>query len=155
MSSIFTKIINGEIPAYKVDENEDFLSFLDAMPLVEGHTLVIPKKEVDFLFDLGSEEYQQLWGFAQKVAKKLNLPFVEAIKKIKQNQAQKMMNNAYHQAKNLDGVFEVEDNIPDTPVLLIDDVIDSGWTVTVASALLKQKGSGEVFPASLATTGKM
>ncbi len=71
MSSIFTKIINGEIPAYKVDENEDFLSFLDAMPLVEGHTLVIPKKEVDFLFDLGSEEYQQLWGFAQKVAKKL------------------------------------------------------------------------------------
>ena len=88
-------------------------------------------------------------------AKKLNLPFVEAIKKIKQNQAQKMMNNAYHQAKNLDGVFEVEDNIPDTPVLLIDDVIDSGWTVTVASALLKQKGSGEVFPASLATTGKM
>ena len=94
-------------------------------------------------------------NFAQKVAKKLNLPFVEAIKKIKQNQAQKMMNNAYHQAKNLDGVFEVEDNIPDTPVLLIDDVIDSGWTVTVASALLKQKGSGEVFPASLATTGKM
>lgn len=79
-------------------------------------------------------------NFAQKVAKKLNLPFVEAIKKIKQNQAQKMMNNAYHQAKNLDGVpFEVEDNIPDTPVLLIDDVIDSGWTVTVASALLKNK----------------
>lgn len=94
-------------------------------------------------------------NFAQKVAKKLNLPFVEAVKKIKQNQAQKMMNNAYYQAKNLDGVFQVEDNIPDKPVLLIDDVIDSGWTVTVASALLRQKGSGEVFPASLATTGKM
>lgn len=94
-------------------------------------------------------------NFAEKVAKKLNLPFVEAVKKIKQNQPQKMMNNAYYQAKNLDGVFEVEDKIPDKPVLLIDDVIDSGWTVTVASALLKQKGSGEVFPASLATTGKM
>ncbi|MBA1432101.1 MAG: RecQ family ATP-dependent DNA helicase [Epsilonproteobacteria bacterium] len=94
-------------------------------------------------------------NFAQKVAKKLNLPFIAAVKKIKQNQAQKMMNNAYHQAKNLDGVFEVEDNIPDKAVLLIDDIIDSGWTVTVASALLKQKGSGEVFPASLATTGKM
>jgi len=94
-------------------------------------------------------------NFAQKVAKKLNLPFIVAIKKIKQNQAQKMMNNAYYQAKNLDGVFEVENNIPDKPVLLIDDVIDSGWTVTVVSALLRQKGSGKVFPASLATTGKM
>lgn len=71
MSSIFTKIVNGEIPAYKVAENDQFLSFLDAMPLVEGHTLVIPKKEVDLIFDIDSEEYKELWAFAQQVAQKM------------------------------------------------------------------------------------
>jgi histidine triad (HIT) family protein len=71
MSSIFTKIIQGEIPSFKIDENENYLSFLDAMPLVEGHTLVIPKKEVDFIFDLESDDYKNLWSFAQNVAKKL------------------------------------------------------------------------------------
>jgi len=71
MSSIFAKIVNGEIPAYKVAENDQFLSFLDAMPLVEGHTLVIPKKEVDFIFDIDSEEYKELWAFAQQVAQKM------------------------------------------------------------------------------------
>lgn len=71
MSSIFTKIINGEIPAYKIAENESFIAFLDAMPLVKGHTLVIPKKEVDLIFDLESDEYKNLWGFAQEVAKKV------------------------------------------------------------------------------------
>ncbi|MBB6371914.1 HIT family protein [Chryseobacterium shigense] len=71
MSSIFTKIINGEIPSYKIAEDENFIAFLDAMPLVKGHTLVIPKKEVDLIFDLESEEYKNLWGFAQKVAKKV------------------------------------------------------------------------------------
>lgn len=71
MSSIFAKIISGEIPAYKIAENDQFIAFLDAMPLVKGHTLVIPKKEVDLIFDLESEEYKNLWGFAQEVAKKL------------------------------------------------------------------------------------
>lgn len=71
MSSIFTKIVNKEIPAYVVEENENYLSFLDVMPLVEGHTLVIPKKEVDFIFDLDSEEHKNLWDFAQQIAKKL------------------------------------------------------------------------------------
>lgn len=71
MSSIFTKIINGEIPAYKIAENEDFIAFLDAMPLVKGHTLVVPKKEVDLIFDLESDKYKNLWGFAQEVAKKV------------------------------------------------------------------------------------
>lgn len=93
--------------------------------------------------------------FAKKVADRLGLPFVEVVKKIKQNQPQKMMNNAYYQAKNLDGVFEISDTILNKPVFLIDDVIDSGWTVTVISALLKQQGCKEVFPCSLATTGKM
>lgn len=73
MSSVFTKIVNGEIPAYKIAENEDFLAFLDVMPLVKGHTLVIPKKEVDLIFDLESEEYKNLWAFAQEVAKKIGM----------------------------------------------------------------------------------
>ena len=71
MSSIFTKIVNGEIPSYKIAEDDHFLAFLDAMPLVKGHTLVIPKKEVDLIFDLESEEFKNLWGFAQQVAKKV------------------------------------------------------------------------------------
>lgn len=71
MSSIFTKIINGEIPCYKVAEDEHHLAFLDVMPIAKGHTLVIPKKEVDLIFDLDEEEYKNLWAFAQKVAKKL------------------------------------------------------------------------------------
>lgn len=71
MSSIFTKIINEEIPAYKIAEDEEHLAFLDVMPLAKGHTLVIPKKEVDLIFDLESEEFKNLWSFAQKVAKKI------------------------------------------------------------------------------------
>lgn len=71
MSTIFTKIINGEIPAYKIAEDEHHLAFLDVMPLVKGHTLVIPKKEVDLIFDLESEEFTNLWAFAQSVAKKI------------------------------------------------------------------------------------
>ncbi|MDY3316643.1 HIT family protein [Riemerella anatipestifer] len=76
MASIFTKIINGEIPAYKIAEDENHLAFLDAMPLAEGHTLVIPKKEVDLIFDLDTEAFKNLWAFAQQVAKKIekNIP---------------------------------------------------------------------------------
>lgn len=68
MPSIFTRIVNGEIPSYKVAENDRFLAFLDVSPLVPGHTLVIPKKEVDYLFDLGDEEYRDLMLFAKIVA---------------------------------------------------------------------------------------
>lgn len=68
MSSIFTKIVNGEIPTYKVAENEDFLAFLDINPLAKGHTLVIPKKEIDYIFDIEDEMYQNLFLFAKKVA---------------------------------------------------------------------------------------
>lgn len=71
MSSIFTKIINGEIPCYKIAEDENHIAFLDVMPLVKGHTLVVPKKEVDLIFDLESEEFKNLWAFAQQVAKKV------------------------------------------------------------------------------------
>ena len=71
MASVFKKIVNGEIPCYKIAEDEHHLAFLDAMPIVKGHTLVIPKKEVDLIFDLDEEEYKNLWAFAQKVAKQI------------------------------------------------------------------------------------
>ncbi|MDR2206288.1 MAG: HIT family protein [Flavobacteriaceae bacterium] len=77
MSSIFTKIVNGEIPSYKIAEDEKHFSFLDVMPLAEGHTLVIPKKETDFIFDLEHEDFKNLWSFAQKVAKKLQKTYPE------------------------------------------------------------------------------
>ena len=69
MPSIFSKIVNKEIPSYKVAENEEFLAFLDIFPLAKGHTLVIPKHETDYIFDIESDEYARLWQFAQKVAK--------------------------------------------------------------------------------------
>ena len=75
MSSIFTKITKGEINAYKIAEDENHLAFLDALPLVEGHTLVIPKQEVDLIFDLEDEDFKNLWSFAQKVSKKLQKTF--------------------------------------------------------------------------------
>jgi len=69
MSSIFTKIINGEIPSYKIAENEKFFAFLDIFPLAKGHTLVIPKQETDYLFDLQDEMLGEMMVFAKKVAK--------------------------------------------------------------------------------------
>jgi histidine triad (HIT) family protein len=69
MASVFTKIVNGEIPCYKVAEDDNHLAFLDVNPLVAGHTLVIPKKETDYIFDIASDEHKNLWAFAQKVAK--------------------------------------------------------------------------------------
>jgi len=68
MASIFSKIVNGEIPAYKVAEDENYLAFLDIFPVAKGHILVIPKKEVDYLFDLDDELYAGLQLFAKKVA---------------------------------------------------------------------------------------
>lgn len=67
MASVFSKIITGEIPCHKVAENETCLAFLDIMPLVEGHVLVVPKKEVDYLFDLPENEYRELWEFAKSI----------------------------------------------------------------------------------------
>ncbi len=71
MPTIFTKIINGEIPAYKVAENDKFLAFLDIRPNAKGHTLCIPKEEVNKLFDLDEDTYMELMAFSRKVAKGL------------------------------------------------------------------------------------
>ncbi len=68
MASIFTRIISGEIPSYKIAENENCFAFLDISPLAKGHTLVVPKKETDYIFDIDSAEYKELWTFAKLVA---------------------------------------------------------------------------------------
>ena len=68
MSTIFSKIVRGEIPCYKIAENEQFIAFLDLMPLEKGHCLVIPKKEVDYIFDLENDEFQALHLFSKRVA---------------------------------------------------------------------------------------
>ena len=71
MASIFTRIINGEIPCYKVAEDENYFAFLDINPLAKGHTLVIPKQEVDYLYDLDDETLQGMILFAKQVAGKI------------------------------------------------------------------------------------
>lgn len=68
MASVFTKIINGEIPSHKIAETEDFFAFLDINPLAPGHTLVVPKKEVDYIFSLDDHLYNGLWSFAKKIS---------------------------------------------------------------------------------------
>ena len=68
MAGIFSKIVKGEIPSYRVAESDDFYAFLDINPLSEGHTLVIPKKEVDYIFDLDNETYSGLFEFVKKVS---------------------------------------------------------------------------------------
>ena len=74
MASIFSKIIVGEIPCHKIYEDENHLAFLDVMPLVRGHVLVVPKKEIDYIFDLSEDELASMWKFA--------LPVAKAIKKV-------------------------------------------------------------------------
>ena len=68
MASIFSKIINGEIPSYKIAEDKNNYAFLDINPLATGHTLVVPKKEVDYIFDLDSDSYNKLFEFTKKVS---------------------------------------------------------------------------------------
>lgn len=75
METIFSKIINGDIPCFKIAENEHFLAFLDINPLAEGHTLVIPKNPVDNIFDLNDKEYSELFLFAKIIAKAIQKNF--------------------------------------------------------------------------------
>ena len=90
--------------------------------------------------------------FAARLAKRLGLPFVDAVAKVKNNQAQKLQQNSFHQGHNLDGAFTISQAVPSDPVLLVDDIVDSRWTLTVVAALLQQAGSGAVFPVALAST---
>lgn len=91
-------------------------------------------------------------NFARRLANRLGLPFLDVIHKIANNEPQKLQQNCFHQCRNLDGVFKVSKDVPENALLLIDDVIDSGWTVTVLAALLRRAGSGAVYPVALAST---
>jgi len=68
MSTIFTKIIKGEIPSYRIAENENFYAFLDINPLAKGHTLVVPKKEIDYIFDIEDDLIREYFAFSKKIA---------------------------------------------------------------------------------------
>ncbi len=92
-------------------------------------------------------------SFAKRLAARLGLPFRGIIQKVRPNKPQKNQQNRYHQCRNLDGVFEITtEAVAGTPVLLVDDVIDSGWTMTVLAALLLHARSGPVYPVALAST---
>jgi ATP-dependent DNA helicase RecQ len=90
--------------------------------------------------------------FARRLAAQLRLPFVGAVSKVRDNEPQKLQQNRYRQCRNLDGVFAVAPGIAAGPVLLVDDMVDSAWTLTVVAALLRQAGSGPVWPVALAAT---
>lgn len=93
--------------------------------------------------------------FARRVATKMGLPFVACIEKARQSPPQKKMQNSYQQAHNLEGAFAVvAEKVLSGPALLLDDMVDSGWTLTIVAALLLQAGSGPIFPTALAVTTK-
>lgn len=91
-------------------------------------------------------------SFAERLATRLGLPFRNVVSKVRKNEQQKYQQNRFHQCKNLDGAFSVMSNLPKTPVFLVDDMVDSGWTMTVIAALLKQNGASHVYPIALAST---
>jgi ATP-dependent DNA helicase RecQ len=89
-------------------------------------------------------------GFAGRLAQRLGIPFLDVIVKVRHNEPQKAKHNRFHQCRNLDGVFEVRGDIPDECLLLVDDTVDSGWTLTAVGALLRKAGGGRVYPLALA-----
>lgn len=91
-------------------------------------------------------------NFAKRLAEKLNIPFKPVIVKAKDNEPQKKQENSLHQCHNLDGVFQITGDVENKPVFLIDDAIDSGWTFTIATTLLKNSGAGLVYPVALTST---
>ena len=90
--------------------------------------------------------------FARRLATALNLPFHPVLEKIDDRRAQKEMANSSQQARNVDGSLGIRGNVPAGPVLLVDDTVDSRWTMTVATYLLTSQGSGPVYPLALAST---
>ncbi len=91
-------------------------------------------------------------GFARKLAQRLGIPFLDAVVKVRQNEPQRARNNRFQQCRNLDGAFEVRGEVPHESLLLVDDTVDSGWTLAVVGALLRKAGCGKVYPLALATT---
>jgi ATP-dependent DNA helicase RecQ len=112
-----------------------------------------PHPDPQWVCCVPSRNYPELVpDFARRLAVRLGLPFIDAVSKVKNNQPQKAQQNRFHQCRNLDGVFSINQPIPNTPMLLIDDIVDSGWTLTVIAALLQQAGSRLVYPVALASS---
>ena len=94
-------------------------------------------------------------SFAKRLATRLGIPYRDAIRKLEDHEPQNLMENSVQQARNLDGVFEIDrGSLERKPVLLVDDLVDSGWTLTVAGALLRQAGCPTVFPVALASASQ-
>ena len=90
--------------------------------------------------------------FSRRLAEALELPFYPVIKKVKENEIQEIQRNKFYRCRNLDGVFRIDRPVPEGPVLLVDDVVDSAWTLTIAAVLLGKAGSGPVWPCALTTS---
>ncbi len=111
-----------------------------------------PEPEPAWVTCVSSHRHPELVsGFAKRLAQRLGLRFIKAVEKVRENQPQKLQQNRFHQCHNLDGVFQIANDIPPDPVLLVDDVVDSGWTMTVVGVLLRRAGSGPVWPVVLAS----
>ena len=110
MASIFTKIVNGELPSYKIAETEDYYAFLDIFPLKKGHTLVIPKKEIDYIFDLDDELYKGLFAFAKKVGKAIET--VIPCKRIGIAVIGLEVPHAHIHLIPLDGIYDIDFKLP-------------------------------------------
>lgn len=127
--------------------------------LVEACTIMVnewnPTPQPTWVTCIPSRRYPDLVpNFAQRLAKSLNIPFHDILEKTDDRLQQKSMANSSQQARNVDGSLALKTSeVPDGPVLLVDDMIDSRWTITVATFLLRLNGSGEVFPLALAYTG--
>ena len=112
----------------------------------------IPSPWPDWVTCVPSTRHRSLVAdYARRLAEELELAFEPVVTKIKENEPQKLQQYRYHQCRNLDGVFAIGGRLPDGPVLLVDDVIDSRWTMTIVAALLRRAGSGPVWPFALAT----
>ena len=91
-------------------------------------------------------------SFSKRLAMNLGLPFIDALAASGNSDPQKNQENRFHQCNNLDGAFRIKEKPLSSPVFLIDDIVDSGWTFTIATALLRQSGSGFVYPVALTST---
>ena len=110
MASIFTQIVNGELPSYKIAETEDYYAFLDIFPLKKGHTLVIPKKEIDYIFDLDDELYKGLFAFAKKVG--LAIEKAVPCKRIGMAVIGLEVPHAHIHLVPLDGIYDIDFKLP-------------------------------------------
>lgn len=123
--------------------------------LIEGCVEMIQSWEPDpfpeWLTCVPSLKHPELIpDFANRLAQRLGIPYIPCVCKVRDNAPQKQMQNSYQQAQNLDGAFAVEGDVPTGSVFLLDDMVDSRWTITVITALLREQGSGSVFPLALA-----